>query len=53
LTALGPGAAKDAEYKNPEYYSYHLMSFADMELAMEKLRNKQPSATKPSEPAKK
>jgi len=40
---VGPGAGKGKEYKNPEYFSYHEMSYADMDIVMSKLRCPQPS----------
>ncbi|XP_021964636.1 uncharacterized protein LOC110859913 [Folsomia candida] len=43
---LGPGASKEGQYKNPEYFQYHKMSFAEMEIVMAKMRVPQPSAKK-------
>lgn len=44
---VGPGASKDSpNYKNPEYFAYHVMSFADMDLEMVKHRVPQPSNKK-------
>ncbi|XP_043280474.1 uncharacterized protein [Venturia canescens] len=40
---VGPGAAKNAEYKNPEYYCYHVNSFAEAEIEMAKFRLPAPS----------
>ncbi|CAB3239892.1 unnamed protein product [Arctia plantaginis] len=34
---LGNNASKDAIYKNPEYFSYHQMSYYDMQLHMRKM----------------
>ncbi|ODN04435.1 NADH dehydrogenase [ubiquinone] flavoprotein 3, mitochondrial [Orchesella cincta] len=44
--SLGPGASKQSDYKNPEYFSYHNMSYTEMELVMAKLRVPQPSNKK-------
>jgi len=42
--ALGPpGTSKDGQYKNPEYFSYHNMSYTDMEIVMKDFRVPQPS----------
>lgn len=41
---VGPGAAKDGEYKNPEYYSYHNTSYFEAEIEMLKYRLPQPSS---------
>jgi hypothetical protein len=41
---VGPGAGKEKDYKNPEYFSYHVMSYADMDIVMRNLRCPQPSA---------
>jgi hypothetical protein len=46
LIEIGPGASKDKEYKNPEYFLYHTMSFCDMEEVMAKFRLPQPSSLK-------
>lgn len=43
VAAVGPGAAKDKAYKNPEYYCYHIDSFAEAEVEMEKFRLPAPS----------
>jgi len=40
---VGPGASKEGEYKNPEYYQYNPMSFYDIEKDMASYRLKQPS----------
>jgi hypothetical protein len=29
---LGPGASKQGDYKNPEYFQYHNMSYVEMEV---------------------
>ncbi|XP_076669998.1 NADH:ubiquinone oxidoreductase subunit V3 [Andrena cerasifolii] len=39
----GPGAAKDKEYKNPEYFCYHTDSFGEAEVELEKYRLPAPS----------
>ncbi|KAL7300201.1 uncharacterized protein LOC106659091 [Trichogramma pretiosum] len=41
------GASKDAEYKCPEYFCYHVDSFGDSFVEMEKYRLPAPSALKP------
>ncbi|XP_047117557.1 uncharacterized protein LOC124798278 [Schistocerca piceifrons] len=41
---VGPGASKDGEYKNPEYYSYHNTSYFEAEIEMLKYRIPQPSS---------
>jgi len=41
---LGPGASKDSPYPNPEYFSYHKLSYYDMELEMKSSRLVQPSS---------
>ncbi|KAF7415267.1 hypothetical protein HZH68_003756 [Vespula germanica] len=46
-TPVGPGASKDKEYKNPEYFSYHVDSFAEAEVELEKYRLPAPSNKKP------
>jgi len=43
---VGPGASKEGEYKNPEYYQYNPMSFYDIEKDMEAFRLTQPSSLK-------
>ncbi|CAH1639656.1 unnamed protein product [Spodoptera littoralis] len=40
---LGRGAGKCCHYKNPEYYSYHHMSFYDLNLALRQYRKTSPS----------
>uniref|UniRef100_A0A834UFC9 NADH dehydrogenase [ubiquinone] flavoprotein 3, mitochondrial n=1 Tax=Vespula pensylvanica TaxID=30213 RepID=A0A834UFC9_VESPE len=47
VLAVGPGASKDKEYKNPEYFSYHVDSFAEAEVELEKYRLPAPSNKKP------
>ncbi|XP_047344133.1 uncharacterized protein LOC124946851 isoform X1 [Vespa velutina] len=44
---VGPGASKDKEYKNPEYFCYHLDSFAEAEVELEKYRLPAPSNKRP------
>lgn len=43
LLAVGPGAAKDKEYKNPEYFCYHIDSFGEAEVELAKYRLPAPS----------
>ena len=40
---VGPGAAKDKEYKNPEYFCYHIDSFGEAEVELAKYRLPAPS----------
>ncbi|KAI4503513.1 hypothetical protein M0802_001735 [Mischocyttarus mexicanus] len=42
-TSVGPNASKDKEYKNPEYFCYHLDSFAEAEVELAKYRLPAPS----------
>lgn len=42
--AVGPGASKSGNYKNPEYFSYHRTSYFDAEPELAKYRLPQPSA---------
>ncbi|CAK9826506.1 hypothetical protein ANTRET_LOCUS4346 [Anthophora retusa] len=42
-TPVGPGAAKDKEYKNPEYFCYHIDTFGEAEVELEKYRLPAPS----------
>ncbi|XP_015112735.1 NADH dehydrogenase [ubiquinone] flavoprotein 3, mitochondrial [Diachasma alloeum] len=35
---VGPNASKNTEYKNPEYFCYHVDSFAEAEVEMAKFR---------------
>ena len=44
--AVGPGASKAGDYKNPEYYRHTNMSYFDLELDMKKDRLEQPSSRK-------
>lgn len=50
VLAVGPGASKDKEYKNPEYFCYHIDSFAEAEVELEKYRLPAPSNKKPFKP---
>ncbi|KAK7870946.1 hypothetical protein R5R35_012165 [Gryllus longicercus] len=43
---VGPGASKDGNYKNPEYFLYHNMSYFEAEIEMAKFRLPQPSSKK-------
>ncbi|KAI9556539.1 hypothetical protein GHT06_016329 [Daphnia sinensis] len=43
---VGPGASKQGPYKNPEYYTYNIMSHYDIEKAMKPFRIPQPSSLK-------
>ncbi|XP_031829782.1 NADH:ubiquinone oxidoreductase subunit V3 [Nomia melanderi] len=40
---VGPNAAKDKEYKNPEYFCYHTDSFGEAEVELAKFRLPAPS----------
>jgi len=40
---VGPGASKDGQYKNPEYFCYNRMSYFEAEIEMSKYRLPQPS----------
>uniref|UniRef100_T1HES3 Complex I-9kD n=1 Tax=Rhodnius prolixus TaxID=13249 RepID=T1HES3_RHOPR len=42
--AVGPGAAKQADYKNPEYFCYHKLSYFEAEIELQKFRLPQPSS---------
>ncbi|XP_053995755.1 uncharacterized protein LOC128885642 [Hylaeus anthracinus] len=42
-TPVGPGAAKDKEYKNPEYFCYGIHSFGEAEVELAKYRLPAPS----------
>lgn len=44
---VGPGAHKDGEYKNPEYFSYNNMSFFDALTELSKFRQPQPNNKTP------
>ncbi|XP_011311055.1 uncharacterized protein [Fopius arisanus] len=40
---VGPNASKNTDYKNPEYFCYHVDSFAEAEVEMAKYRLPSPS----------
>ncbi|XP_033215400.1 uncharacterized protein LOC117171872 [Belonocnema kinseyi] len=40
---VGPGASKEKEYKNPEYFCYNSESFAEAEVEIAKYRLPAPS----------
>uniref|UniRef100_A0A7R9F9R7 NADH dehydrogenase [ubiquinone] flavoprotein 3, mitochondrial n=1 Tax=Timema bartmani TaxID=61472 RepID=A0A7R9F9R7_9NEOP len=40
---VGPGAAKQGQYKNPEYFCYNPISYFEAEIEMAKYRIPQPS----------
>lgn len=42
-SAVGPDASKDKEYKNPEYFCYHVDSFGEAEVELAKFRLPAPS----------
>lgn len=42
-TPVGPRAAKDKEYKNPEYFCYHIDTFGEAEVELAKYRLPAPS----------
>lgn len=44
---VGPGAAKNTGYKNPEYFCYDKNSYFEAEIEMLKYRCPQPSTSKP------
>lgn len=44
---VGPGAAKNTGYKNPEYFCYDKTSYFEAEIEMLKYRCPQPSVNKP------
>ncbi|XP_018579472.1 uncharacterized protein LOC108917395 [Anoplophora glabripennis] len=44
---VGPGAAKNTAYKNPEYFCYDKNSYFEAEIEMLKYRCPQPSKHKP------
>lgn len=46
-TPVGPGASKDKEYKNPEYFCYHVDSFGEAEVELAKYRLPVPSNKRP------
>lgn len=41
---VGPGASKNSNYKNPEYFCYHTTSYFEAEIEMLKYRMPQPSS---------
>lgn len=43
---VGPGASKNSDYKNPEYFCYNSTSYFEAELEMQKYRLPQPSSRK-------
>ncbi|PBC25556.1 hypothetical protein APICC_09372 [Apis cerana cerana] len=40
---VGPNAAKNTEYKNPEYFCYHTETFGEAEVELAKYRLPAPS----------
>lgn len=50
---VGPGAAKNTGYKNPEYFCYDKTSYFEAEIEMLKYRCPQPSTSKPYFPTTK
>ncbi|XP_011875174.1 PREDICTED: uncharacterized protein LOC105566070 [Vollenhovia emeryi] len=46
-TPVGPNASKDTEYKNPEYFRYHVDSFGEAEVELAKYRLPVPSNKRP------
>ncbi|XP_014476183.1 PREDICTED: uncharacterized protein LOC106745248 [Dinoponera quadriceps] len=42
-TPVGPNAAKQEEYKNPEYFCYHVDTIGEAEVELEKYRLPVPS----------
>lgn len=50
---VGPGAAKNTGYKNPEYFCYDKTSYFEAEIEMLKFRCPQPSTSKPYFPSTK
>lgn len=50
---VGPGAAKNTGYKNPEYFCYDKNSYFEAEIEMLKYRCPQPSTSKPYFPTTK
>ncbi|KYN09480.1 hypothetical protein ALC57_18426 [Trachymyrmex cornetzi] len=46
-TPVGPNASKDTEYKNPEYFCYHVDSFGEAEVELAKYRLPAPSNSRP------
>ncbi|CAH1159487.1 unnamed protein product [Phaedon cochleariae] len=49
---VGPGAAKNRGYKNPEYFCYDKNSYFEAEIEMLKYRCPQPSTETPYFPTK-
>ncbi|XP_076652834.1 NADH:ubiquinone oxidoreductase subunit V3 [Halictus rubicundus] len=47
---VGPGAAKNKEYKNPEYFCYHVDSFGEAEVELAPYRLPAPSNKVPFKP---
>ncbi|KAH0945118.1 hypothetical protein HN011_012150 [Eciton burchellii] len=45
-TSVGPNASKNAAYKNPEYFCYHIDSFGEAEVELAKYRLPAPSNKK-------
>lgn len=43
FSAVGPRAAKNKEYKNPEYFCYHIDTFGEAEVELAKYRLPAPS----------
>lgn len=43
FSAVGPNAAKNTEYKNPEYFCYHTETFGEAEVELAKYRLPAPS----------
>lgn len=50
---VGPGAAKNTAYKNPEYFCYDKTSYFEAEIEMLKYRCPQPSTKEPYFPSNK
>ncbi|KAJ8969382.1 hypothetical protein NQ314_001781 [Rhamnusium bicolor] len=48
--SVGPGAAKNSNYKNPEYFCYDKISYYEAEIELLKYRCPQPSTEKPYYP---
>ncbi|XP_018404368.1 PREDICTED: uncharacterized protein LOC108781007 [Cyphomyrmex costatus] len=46
-TPVGPNASKNKEYKNPEYFCYHVDSFGEAEVELAKYRLPAPSNRTP------
>lgn len=46
-TAVGPNASKDKEYKNPEYFCYHVDTIGEAEVELAKYRLPAPSNRRP------